>query len=150
LHHQDRPCQRLLDRWTTTHGAWPSCDGPTLQGEGGSARPAAGFDYHAAVPDLVGLAVLMATALVASVIAGVVGFGAGIIMRPAIAWVVGVKAAAPVLTVTMLLGNLSRLWWSRHELDGRAAFRYLLGAIPTTVLGVVIYAHTPREWLGRS
>lgn len=107
------------------------------------------MDYHAAVPDPLGLAVLVATALVASLIAGVVGFGAGIIMLPVIAWVVGVKAAAPVLTVTMLLGNLSRLWWSRHELDGQAAFRYLLGAVPMTVVGVMIYAQTPREWLGR-
>ena len=106
--------------------------------------------YHAAMPDPIGLAVLMATALAASVIAGVVGFGAGIILLPVLAWTVGIKAAAPILTVTMLLGNLSRLWWSRHELDGRAAFRYLLGAIPTTVLGVMIYAQTPREWLGRS
>jgi len=108
-----------------------------------------GFDYDAAVPDPFGLAALVATALVASVIAGVVGFGAGIILLPVLAWTVGIKAAAPVLTVTMLLGNLSRLWWSRHELDGRAAFRYLLGAVPTTVLGVMIYAQTPREWLGR-
>jgi hypothetical protein len=102
------------------------------------------------VPDTLGLAVLMATALVASLIAGVAGFGAGIIMLPVIAWTVGVKAAAPVLTVTMLLGNLARLWWSRHELDGRAAGRYLLGAVPTTLLGVMIYAGTPAEWLGRA
>lgn len=101
------------------------------------------------MPDPASLAILIVTAIVASVIAGVVGFGAGIIMLPVLAWTVGVKAAAPILTVTMLLGNLSRLWWSRHELDGRAAFRYLLGAIPTTVLGVVIYAGTPTEWLGR-
>jgi uncharacterized membrane protein YfcA len=92
------------------------------------------------MPDPLGLAVLVATALVASVIAGVAGFGAGIILLPVIAWTVGVRAAAPVLTVTMLLGNLSRLWWSRHELDGRAAGRYLLGAIPATLFGVMIYA----------
>jgi len=95
------------------------------------------------------LALLIVTAVVASVIAGVVWFGAGIIMLPVLAWVVGVRAAAPVLTVTMLLGNVSRLWWSRHELDGRAAFRYLLGAVPATVVGVIIYAGTPTEWLGR-
>ena len=107
------------------------------------------MNYHATVPDLAGLSVLLATALVASIIAGVAGFGAGIILLPVIAWTVGVRAAAPVLTVTMLLGNLSRIWWSRHELDGRAAWRYLLGAIPTTLLGVTIYAGTPTEWLGR-
>lgn len=92
---------------------------------------------------------LVATALVASVIAGVAGFGAGVILLPVLAWVVSVKAAAPILTVTMLLGNLSRLWWSRDELDARAAARYLVGAIPMTVVGVIIYAGTSTEWLGR-
>jgi len=101
------------------------------------------------VPDPAGLAVLIATALVASVVAGVAGFGAGVILLPVLAWVVSVKAAAPILTVTMLLGNLSRLWWSRDELDGRAAGRYLLGAVPMTVVGVMIYAGTSTEWLGR-
>ena len=101
------------------------------------------------MPDPLGLSLLIATALVASVIAGVAGFGAGVILLPVLAWVVSVKAAAPILTVTMLLGNLSRLWWSRDELDGRAAVRYLIGAIPMTVVGVMIYAVTPREWLGR-
>ena len=101
------------------------------------------------MPDAGGLALLVATALVASVVAGVAGFGAGIILLPVIAWTVGVKAAAPVLTVTMLLGNLSRLWWSRSELDGRAAARYLVGAVPSTLLGVVIYVGTPSDWLGR-
>jgi uncharacterized protein len=91
----------------------------------------------------------VATALVASLIAGVAGFGAGVILLPVLAWTVGIKAAAPVLTATMLLGNLSRLWWSRHELDGRAAGRYLVGAVPATLLGVVVYAGTSAEWLGR-
>jgi uncharacterized membrane protein YfcA len=109
-----------------------------------------GLDYDAPMPDAAGLVVLIATALVASVVAGVAGFGAGIILLPVVAWVVGVRAAAPVLTVTMLLANLARLWWSRHELDGRAAGRYLLGAVPATLLGVTIYAGTPSEWLGRA
>jgi len=105
--------------------------------------------YDAPVPDPAGLAALIVTALVASVIAGVAGFGAGVILLPVLAWVVSVKAAAPILTVTMLLGNFSRLWWSRDELDGRAALRYLLGGIPMTVVGVMIYAGTSTEWLGR-
>jgi hypothetical protein len=55
------------------------------------------------------LLVLVGAAVVASVVAGVAGFGAGIILLPLLAWVVGVKAAVPVLTITMLLGNISRV-----------------------------------------
>jgi uncharacterized membrane protein YfcA len=101
------------------------------------------------VPEATGLLVLILAALVGSTVGGVAGFGAGVILLPIVAWVVGVRAAAPVLTVTMLLGNVSRLWWSRHDVDGRVAVRYLLGAIPATFLGVVLYAGASSDWLGR-
>jgi uncharacterized membrane protein YfcA len=101
------------------------------------------------VPDAPGLAVLMLAALIGSIVGGVAGFGGGLILLPVVAWVVGVRAAAPVLTVTMLLGNLSRIWWSRHELDTRVIVRYLLGAVPATFIGVMLYAGTPSDWLGR-
>jgi hypothetical protein len=105
--------------------------------------------YDGAVPDAAGLAVLVVAALVGSVVGGVAGFGGGLILLPVVAWVVGIRAAAPVLTVTMLLGNLSRIWWSRHEIDTRVIGRYLLGAIPATFVGVMLYAGTPSTWLGR-
>jgi hypothetical protein len=80
------------------------------------------------VPDLTGWFVLIFTALVGSTIGGVAGFGAGVLLLPVAASVLGLRAAVPVLTVTMLVGNLSRLWWSRGEVDGRVALRYLAGA----------------------
>ena len=101
------------------------------------------------MPDAPGLAVLILAALIGSIVGGVAGFGGGLILLPVVAWVVGVRAAAPVLTVTMLLGNLSRIWWSRHELDRRVIVRYLLGAVPATFIGVMLYAGTPSDWLGR-
>ena len=101
------------------------------------------------MPDATGLIVLIVAALVGSIVGGVAGFGGGLILLPVIAWVVGVRAAAPVLTVTMLLGNISRIWWSRHEIDAPVTVRYLLGAMPATFLGVALYAGTPSSWLGR-
>ena len=103
----------------------------------------------APVPDPSALAVLVATAFVASIVAGVAGFGAGVILLPIVALTVGVRAAAPVLTVTMLLGNTGRIWWSRHELDAAVAWRYLAGAVPATFLGVVLYAGATGHSLGR-
>ena len=86
------------------------------------------------MPDLLGWLVLGAGAVVASTVGGVAGFGDGIIMLPLMAWVVGVRSAVPVLTVTMLVGNLSRIWWSRGEIDRAVVLRFALGAMPATVV----------------
>ena len=62
----------------------------------------------------------------------------------------GTRAAVPVLTVTMLLGNLARIWWSRGDLHGGLTLRFIAGAVPATALGVVIFAGASSEWLGRA
>lgn len=99
------------------------------------------------MPDLAGWLVLIGAALLGSVVGGVAGFGAGILLLPLIAWTLGVRATAPVLTVTMLLGNLSRVWWSRHEIDGAVVRRFVLGAVPATALGATLYAGATATWL---
>jgi uncharacterized protein len=99
------------------------------------------------MPDPLAWLVLVATALVGSVIAGVAGFGAGVILLPVVATVLGVKTAVPILTITMLLGNFSRMWWSRFEVDAAVTTRFLLGAVPATALGTVLYAGAPSGTL---
>ena len=92
------------------------------------------------MPDAFGWAILVTGALIGSVIGGVAGFGAGVVLLPLIAWTLGIRATAPVLTVTMLLGNLSRIWWNRGEFDRDVAVRFLAGAIPATAAGAMLYA----------
>src|SRR2546427_12634172 len=91
-------------------------------------------------PDWLGWAVLIGGALFGSVVGGVAGFGAGVILLPLVAWALGIRAAAPVLTVTMLLGNLARIWWNRAELDRAVTLRFLAGAVPATAAGAILYA----------
>jgi len=93
--------------------------------------------------------VLLPVAFVASLLSGVAGFGAGVLLLPFIAWTVGIKATAPVLTVAMFIGNIGRIWWSRGEIDGAVVWRYLLGAVPGTALGALAYAGATSESLGR-
>lgn len=102
------------------------------------------------MPDPLVWLILVGTALVGSIVGGVAGFGAGVILLPIVAWTLGVRAAVPVLTVTMMLGNISRIWWSRRETDLRVVGRFLLGAVPATALGATLYAVAPSEWLGRA
>jgi len=101
------------------------------------------------MPDPIGWAVLVVGALVGSLIGGVAGFGTGIIMLPLVAWVLGLRAAVPVLTVTMAIGNLARIWWSRGEVDRGVVARFAIGAVPATALGTALYVGAPSEWLGR-
>lgn len=101
------------------------------------------------MPDPIGWVVLVAGALVGSLVGGVAGFGTGIIMLPLVAWVLGVRAAVPVLTVTMAIGNLARIWWSRGEVDRAVVRRFAIGAMPATVLGTALYVGAPAEWFSR-
>ena len=101
------------------------------------------------MPDPLGWVVLLAGALLGSLVGGVAGFGTGIIMLPLVAWVLGLRAAVPVLTVTMAIGNLARIWWCRGEVDGAVVLRFALGAVPATALGTMLYVGAPSEWLGR-
>jgi uncharacterized membrane protein YfcA len=92
------------------------------------------------VPDAAGWALLIGGALVGSLVGGVAGFGAGILLLPVIAWTLGIRATAPVLTIAMLLGNVARIWWSRREIDGAVVGRFLLGAVPATAAGALLHA----------
>lgn len=99
------------------------------------------------MPDPLSWAILGTAALVGSIVGGIAGFGAGVILLPVVAAVMGVRAAVPILTVTMLLGNLSRVWWSRGEIEPGVVWRYLLGAIPATFLGAALLVATPSRSL---
>jgi len=102
------------------------------------------------MPDPLTWLILVATALLGSTIGGVAGFGAGLVLLPVAAWTLGIRAAVPVLTITMLLGNLSRIWWSRTEFHGGVTLRFIAGAVPATALGTVLFAGASSEWLGRA
>lgn len=101
------------------------------------------------MPSLAGTVFLLVAALPTAVVGGVVGFGTGLTMLPLVVWAVGVRASVPVLSIALLLGNVSRAWFSRRELDWRVIGAYLAGAVPFAVLGAVVYAGARVEWLSR-
>ena len=101
------------------------------------------------MPEPAGWLALGLAAIVASSIGGVAGFGTGAMMIPVIAWTLGAKATVPVLTVGMFIGNGARVWFSRHEIDYRVVGAYLLGAIPTGIVGAVLYSSIEGAWISR-
>jgi uncharacterized membrane protein YfcA len=71
----------------------------------------------------------------AGTVGGVVGFGASIMMLPAIAWVFGPKETIPIMAIAALMANASRaaVWW--RAIDWKLNAVYCLAAVPAAVAG---------------
>lgn len=63
------------------------------------------------------LPLLVAVALLASVLSAVAGFGGAIILLPVLTLAFGVRDAVPILTVAQLIGNASRVWFNRRDIS---------------------------------
>lgn len=93
--------------------------------------------------------VVIITALAASILAAVAGFGGAVIMLPVLVWAVGIQDAIPILTIAQLIGNLSRVVFNKHELKWPVIWRFSLGAVPAAIIGGIIFATAPAAALVR-
>lgn len=94
-------------------------------------------------------ALVLAAALVSSTLAAVAGFGGAAVLLPVLAAVFGVREAIPILTVAQLIGNGSRVWFNRTELDLRVVAWFALGAVPLAFLGGLVFSGAPISFLTR-
>jgi uncharacterized membrane protein YfcA len=101
------------------------------------------------VPGIVQWIVLALTALLASTLAAVTGFGGAAVLLPVLVAAFGVREAIPVLTVAQLIGNGSRVWFNRKELNWRVVGWFALGAVPMALLGGYLFAKAPLAALTR-
>ena len=102
------------------------------------------------MPDLFHLIVVLALSFVAATLAAVSGFGGAAVLLPVLAWSFGVREAVPILTVAQLIGNASRAWFNRRELNWRVVGWFALGGVPMALLGGVIFAKAPLPALTRA
>ena len=86
-------------------------------------------------------------AFIASTLSGIVGFGGAMIFLPVLIAVYGVRASVPILTVSVLLGNASRVYFNRRELDLKLVLLFSLGALPFAVWGSFVYVALPTFWI---
>lgn len=78
---------------------------------------------------------VLALGLVAGTLSGIVGFGASILLMPALMLAFGPREAVPIMAIAALLANFSRVlvWW--REVDWRANACYCATAVPCAALG---------------
>src|SRR6185503_7382255 len=95
------------------------------------------------MPEALRFIVLGLAAFVAALLAAVTGFGGAAALLPMLVLVFGVREAIPILTVAQLIGNGSRVWLNRRQLDWRVVGWFSLGGVPMALLGGVLFAHAP-------
>lgn len=93
--------------------------------------------------------VISVVALAASSLAGVTGFGGAAVLLPALVAGFGVREAIPILTVAQLIGNGSRAWFNRRELNWRVVLWFAIGGVPMAFLGGLLFAKAPLPVLTR-
>jgi uncharacterized protein len=92
-------------------------------------------------------ALIAVITVVAGVLSAVTGFGGAAILLPVLVVVMGSREAVVTLTVAQLIGNLSRVWFNRHDLDLQVIGWFATGAIPLTIIGALIFTRAPLSIL---
>jgi len=98
---------------------------------------------------LVTSVIIAAVALLASTLAAVTGFGGAAVLLPVLVIAFGVRDAVPILTVAQLIGNGSRVWFNRQDLDLHVVGWFSLGGVPLALIGGVLFARAPLGGLTR-
>lgn len=93
--------------------------------------------------------ILLAVALIAATLAAVTGFGGAAVLLPVLVAFFGMRAAVPILTVAQLIGNGSRVWFNRREVNLRVVGWFALGGVPMALLGGYLFAEAPLTGLTR-
>ena len=91
------------------------------------------------------LAAVGAAALITSTIHGAVGVAGGFLMAAALSLLVGVKPVVPVMSVALAVSHLSRLLLNVRAIDRTALFSVMIAALPTIVVGALVYGVLPTR-----
>ncbi|HEX2858575.1 MAG TPA: sulfite exporter TauE/SafE family protein [Propionibacteriaceae bacterium] len=95
------------------------------------------------------LVLAASAAFVLAVVSAVAGFGGGVLLLPVFEALFGLRVAVPALTLVQLISNGSRLGFNWRELDRRVICWFALGAVPSSLLGGLVFAVAPLAPLQR-
>ena len=86
------------------------------------------------------LLLVAATALGAQIVGGLAGYGTGLLMPLVLVPLIGAQAVVPVIGLSAIITNATRVVTFRGALDLRKALIVTTVALPTTALGAHAYA----------
>ena len=86
---------------------------------------------------------VVAAALITSTIHGAVGVAGGTLMTAALALLIGVRPAVPVMSVALVISHFSRSMLNARAIDWRALVIIMGAAAPMIVVGTLLYGMLP-------
>jgi len=101
------------------------------------------------LPDILVIAAVILAALVGFTIAGVAGFGGGVVTLPVLIWALGIREAVPVMALSQLMGQCARGWLNREDISWPVVKWFSAGALPLAVLGSLVFVSVPASMLTR-
>ena len=69
------------------------------------------------------------------------------IFLPFLIYSYGVRASIPILTVAVLMGNASRVYFNRRELDLKLVAWFSAGSVQMALAGSFVYVSLPTFWI---
>jgi uncharacterized protein len=78
-------------------------------------------------------------AFAASLLGGITGYGTGLLLPPVLIPIVGAELVVPIISLSALLTNASRVTAFRTEFDRRTAILIAAAALPKCFLGAYFY-----------
>ncbi len=103
--------------------------------------------FHLVDLDLAQLTLVCLVAFVSSVVSGIAGYGAGLILPVFLAPLVGVTNVIPMMSMVILLNNFSRVLAFRRYIEWRHARLILMLGIPGCLLGAYSYTLLSSRWV---
>jgi hypothetical protein len=92
-------------------------------------------------------ALILAAALCAGALSGIIGTGSSIILLPLLVYQFGPKQAVPIMAIAGLMANVGKVvsWW--REVDWRAFAAYAIPGVPAAALGARTLLILPSSWV---
>jgi uncharacterized protein len=103
--------------------------------------------FHLADIDLVQLALACTVAFMASVMSGIAGYGAGLVLPVFLAPLVGVTNVIPMMSLVILLNNFSRVVAFYRYIEWSHARLILVLGVPGCLLGAYSYTLLSSRWV---
>ena len=95
------------------------------------------------VDDILMWLIIGSTALVGFTIAGVTGFGGGILILPVLVLFLGPREAIPMVSIAQGIASLVRFWMHRQHIAWSVMGWFAMGTIPVAILATMLFVHTP-------
>tara|TARA_B100000809_G_scaffold245376_1_gene272286 strand:+ start:154 stop:861 length:708 start_codon:yes stop_codon:yes gene_type:complete len=96
------------------------------------------------------MSLLGVASLFAFTVAGVAGFGGGVLLMPALVLVFGPKEAIPIVSVAALLAAISRTGLNWREIAWPVVKWHSIGAVPIAILASFLFVITPPTFIARA